>query len=128
MKVYGIEVKSIRSSILSNLKERGYGEDLIYDLPQDILDLYKIEDCWVLQDITMDKLMEFKDKVEVDLDEIIDRMKEYEETQDEDIWLGEIVDAKNDYYFFNLCGYTTKKHKPFAEYIELSKMFMIEED
>ena len=23
----------------------------------------------------------------------------------------------NEYYFFNLCGYSTKLHKPFAEYV-----------
>lgn len=128
-----MEVKTIKSNVESKIKELGYDIEEYKDckfneLPDDVKAFYKVEDCMTLFSHTAEQLEEFAKEVEDKTDEIVERIKEYEETQDEEVWLGEVIDAKNAFYFNNLCGYTFRKHKPFSEYIENSKMFMIEED
>ena len=71
----------------------------------------------------------FAKEIENKIDEIIAREKEYYHNgEDEEVWMGEKIDGKNLYYMNNLCGYSFRKHKPFGEYIENSRMFMNDED
>lgn len=126
-----MEVKTIKNNIDGKLKELGYivedyADYKFEELPDDIKNYYKVEDCITTFSHTAEQLEEFASEVALKTDEIVDKMKIYEETEDEEIWLGEVVDSKNVFYFNNLAGYSYKKHKPFAEYIENAKMFMID--
>ena len=68
---------------------------------------------------------EYAKEIENKIDNIIERENN---STCEDDWMGEVIDASNAYYFNNICSYSFKKHKPFSEYIEMSRMFMMDED
>lgn len=132
-----LDIPSIRNNVESNLKS--IKDDNLYfkfeELPTEIKNLYKIEDCYTMFQFTEDELEEFAKYVECGVDEIISRTNEWEkenigkskENYDDSMWMGEVIDAKNLYYMNNLCSYTFRKHKPFSEYIEMSRMFMNED-
>lgn len=96
-------------------------------LSHEHLDVIDVTDCWISQKITQQELDEFEKKIEKDLDEIVDRINNYENNQDENIWMGEVVDNKNIFYFENLCGYSEKLHVPLREYYEYANMFLFKE-
>ena len=126
-----METKALRNNIISTIKDKGYNlEDYemykFKELPEDIKSEYKIDDCWILSSITERELLEFEKEIEDDLDGLYEKIDEYNIREDEEIWMGEVIDASNSYYFNNLCSFSFKKHKPFAEYIENAKMFMID--
>ena len=129
-----MEVKTIKSNILGKLEEFGYNKDEFIDykfeeLPENIKSEYEVSDCMTLFNSTEQELEDFAKEVEKNVDEICDRIKKYYDSgEDEEVWMGEKIDGKNLYYMNNLSGYSFRKHKPFGEYIENSRMFMNDED
>ena len=92
-------------------------------LPEEIRDFYKVEDCYDWEDVTKEMLEEFKDKTFDKLNEIIDKTDKWNKQKDLKIWWEEIS-GKDDYYYYNLCGYSRKLHLPFNEYLERNEMFL----
>lgn len=92
-------------------------------LPEEIRNLYKIEDCYDWEDMTEEKLKEFEEDVYENIEKMINVNKEWEEKKDIKLWWDE-VSSKSEYYYYNLCGYSRKLHLPFNEYLEQQEMFL----
>lgn len=93
----------------------------IDNLPKDIQNLYKIEDCYVYVSINENEIEELKDDICNTLIEIYRKEKEYEKTKDDNVWWEEITDDQS-YYFANLCSYNPSQHKPYGEYLDKLEM------
>lgn len=123
-----LDMASIRKNVEDRMLELGYNIDDYHrfkDLPNEVQELYSLEDCYTFFSVTSEELDEYAKEIELKVDGIIERELN---SECEDDWMGETIDASNAYYFNNIGGYTFKKHKPFSEYIEMSRMFMIDED
>lgn len=90
------------------------------NLPQDIQDRYDIQNCYVYIDFGQKDLDKLCEKIETTIDEASAKKFVYELTGDESVFMFEISD-KEAFYFNNLCGYSSRLHKPYAEYIEKNK-------
>ena len=66
---------------------------------------------------------EKKDDIKNTLDEITEKTEEYKKTKDDKLFWTDI-DKSNEYYFYSLCGYNSKQHLPFKEYLDTINMFM----
>lgn len=139
-----IERNALGDKLYSNvamwMKKLGYSEEEVEKytvelskendivvLPDDVQEKYKIDDCYVYVDFDEENLKEFEEKVNLDLDEICDKIKEYEETKDENIWWQEVTKSQS-YFLRNLSGYSAKKHKPYAEYLDRYNRKSVDED
>lgn len=91
------------------------------NLPEELKNLHSVEDCYVYVELTQEKLEKFQSK----LIETIQEIKYKELDCDENSFIDEVTD-KNSYYFYNLCGYSRDKHKPFDNYLTNIEMFMDE--
>lgn len=136
-------VKEIKSNLNKWLKKEEYDELEIEDilqtaiennnldnLPKHIQDNYKVYDCYVeiplnqevidnlKQDIT-NTLNEIKSK-EIQYDELMN--DGYKEEAEELFWTN--IDATNQFFFSNLCGYSSKQHRPYKEYLDTLNIFV----
>lgn len=89
----------------------------IDNLPKDVQEKFKISDCYVYIYINENEIEELvKDFIES-----IHSMKikegEYLRTKDDKVFWTEIT-KENDYFISVLSGYSTKHHKPYAEYLK----------
>ncbi|MCD3329326.1 PD-(D/E)XK nuclease family protein [Clostridium botulinum] len=93
------------------------------DIPEDIQQKYKREDCYVYIPLTKDSIDELKEDIINTIDEIQLNKKAYDSTEDDRIWWTNI-DKSNEFYFANLCGYSAKQHKPYREYLDDLNLFV----
>lgn len=130
-----IWVGKIKSKLRMNLKDLGWEEEeidkavnyatefnTIDNLPKEVQDLYKVEDCYVEIPFNQDEIDELKEDIYHTLMEIHKKENEYTKTEDDEIFWDEVNDG-NSYYFANLCGYSAEHHKPYAQYLENRDMF-----
>lgn len=91
-------------------------------LHEDIVNKYKIEDCYVYGDISEETITELLDEIEQDILKILERGKE------EDNWERENIQSNEEFYCNVLCG--VRKHcKYYSRYLdELKKLNDIEEE
>lgn len=128
-------IEKIKSPLKMWLMKKGYEDELDYYLdsaidennlnilPQEVKELFVIEDCYVYIPIDNSTINELKKTL---LETIVDIEKntlEYETNQDDSIFYQEVND-KNSYYFNNLCEFSTRYHKPYKEYIDNLKLFI----
>lgn len=130
-------VDKIKNNLKMWLKEEGYDELEIEDIVQtsiennnldnvsgDIRNRYKLSDCYVYINLTQENIDNLKEDIIETVKEIKDKENDYneyieqgDENEAEKLFWTEIDDT-NSYYFNNLCGYSTKYHKPYKEYID----------
>lgn len=95
-------------------------------LPPEISSQFIIEDCLVYIPLSEEILKNLNEEV-ISTIKSIDKCKKMwynkkelgkDDEELDKIWYDSEDQLKaNEYYFFNLCGYSTKLHKPFAEYV-----------
>ena len=135
-----IWVGKIKSKLRMNLKDIGWEEDeideavnyatefnTIENLPKEVQDLYKVEDCYVEIPFNQDEIDELKEDIYHTLMEIHKKENEYAKTEDDEIFWDEVNDG-NSYYFANLCGYSAEQHKPYGQYLSDREMFKDKEE
>lgn len=90
-------------------------------LPKDVKDKFKISDCYIYIDINEEEIKELIQ----DFINIIHTMKikegEYLRTKDDNVFWTEIT-KDNEYFISVLSGYSTKHHKPYAEYLKQKEL------
>jgi RecB family exonuclease len=90
-------------------------------LPDDVKEKFKISDCYVYIDITEEQIKELIQ----DFIETIHSMKikegEYLRSKDDTVFWTE-VNKENEYFLSVLSGYSTKHHKPYAEYLKQKEL------
>lgn len=122
----GKDLKSNASMWLSKL---GYepGEYLntfeftnnIISLPEEVRKKYTVKDCHVYISFTQKLLYNWYKLIINTLTDIKIREQEYNTTLNEKIWWdSEESLKKQEYYFYNLCGYSSRLHLPWREYLE----------
>lgn len=127
--------KSIENNIRSRLKKLDYNELQIEDivqtaiennsfdtLPDEIKGKYKWYDCYVEIPLTQAIVDNLKEDIINTIEEIKIKEKEYAQTEDDTVFWTEI-DARNQYFFANICGFSPKQHKPYQEYLDSLKLF-----
>ena len=67
-------------------------------------------------------IKEFIEYVENKIKEIDQKIMLFKVTKDEKLFWSEITKS-NSFYYFNLCGYTAKNHKPLKEYLDKISTF-----
>ena len=129
---------SLSAAIKTKLKELKYSTeeinsfiDLVVDsnslhmLPKEVQDQFKFSDCLVYIPLTQEILDNLNEEIISTL-ESIDKTTEIwynkkaqgsSEQELDKIWYDTDEQLKaNEYYFMNLCGYSLKLHKPWADY------------
>lgn len=98
--------------------------DILDGLPEDIKNKFVIKDCFV--EIPLDEQIadDFKKYVSEQIENMSNKISAYQLTQDDKIFWKEVTKA-DEFFFWNLCGYTIKNHKPFKEYVERQNNFII---
>lgn len=140
-------VGKIANNLKMWLKESGYDELEIEDMvqvsinnnnldniPEDIRNRYKVEDCYVYIQLTQELIDELKRNITKTINEIKQKEKDY----DEYIEQGDIdsaehlfwteVTEKNAFFFNNLCNYSSKQHKPYKEYLDNLNMWVKQDE
>lgn len=88
-------------------------------LPKDIQNKYKMSDCYIWVPLTQKLVDKWCNDIVVAINDINNRVAEYNKTQDEYIfWDSEDDVKKESYYFATLCEYSSAMHKPYAKYLE----------
>ena len=106
-------------------------------LPKSIQDKFSIKDCYVYIDLNEESINTLNDEIVETLGEIVENtkttnllLKQLEgldaikdkdkisaiNTKVDEMWWTDI-DRSKEYYFYNLCGYSRKQHKPWNEYL-----------
>lgn len=129
-------VNKIQSNLKMWLKKEGYNEEEIEDLvleaiannnldniPENIRERYKVEDCYVYIPLDQEIIDNLKQDIVEIIEEIARNKKIYETAEDERVWWTHI-DKTNEFYFATLCGYSSKVHKPYKEYLDSKEMFV----
>lgn len=121
----------MQSNVKMWLKEFGY-EDKVDEylmdmidtnsldvLPDDVREMYKINDCYVYVDLT-DKLIEkWENEITAAIRDIAAREKDYAETKNDKCFFDDEEDVKKQsYYFSTLMGYSANLHLPYKQYLE----------
>ena len=99
----------------------------IEHLPNEVKEKFSFRPCYVYVDITEEKLNDLVEYGKNRIAELTKLEMEYEKTKDDRIFWNE-VNSKNEYFFYNLCGYSRKYHKPLNEYLENKEMFLKEKE
>lgn len=90
-------------------------------IPKEIRDRFIIDDCYINININEEVEDKFFEEVSSLCDKIKNYVKDYKLNSNEDIFFQEI--NKNDeYYYYNLCDYTRKLHKPFNKYLKQKEL------
>lgn len=135
-KIRTIERMNLGDSLKSNaktwLKSKGYSEKDIEDyiedlvmtndirvLPEEIQELYEVNDCFVYIPLEQELIDYWCDIINKTIDQIEYCEKEYAENQsDKAFWDSEESIVAQSYYFATLCGYSPNLHLPYKEYLE----------
>ena len=131
-----IERNQIGSKLVSTakmwLKKCGYNPDNYIDdivlynsidsLPYDVKEKFIISDCYVYLPLTQENINNLKADIIETVTEIETKTKEYEKTNDENIFWTDVTE-KNEYFFSVLSGYSRALHKPYDEYLKSKEMF-----
>lgn len=131
-----IERNQIGSKLVSTakmwLKKCGYDPDNYIDdivlynsidsLPDDVKEKIIISDCYVYLPLTQENINNLKADIIETVTEIETKTKEYEKTNDENIFWTDVTE-KNEYFFSVLSGYSRALHKPYDEYLKSKEMF-----
>ena len=131
-----IERNQIGSKLVSTvkmwLKKCGYNPDdyiddiVLYNsidsLPDDVKEKIIISDCYVYLPLTPENINNLKADIIETVTEIETKTKEYEKTNDENIFWTDVTE-KNEYFFSVLSGYSRALHKPYDEYLKSKEMF-----
>lgn len=134
-----IERNQIGSKLVSTakmwLKKCGYNPDdyvddiVLYNsidsLPDDVKEKIIISDCYVYLPLTQENIDNLKADIIETVTEIETKTKEYEKTNDENIFWSDVTE-KNEYFFSVLSGYSRVLHKPYDEYLKSKEMFNTE--
>lgn len=146
-------VKESSGNIKKWIQAEGYDELEVEDILQSCIEKnsledypnvakhFKLNDCYVYIDLTQENLDNLCDEIEETINkierdteitkqylEIINRSKDKDEIKriekmiDELWWVD--ISQKDMYYYYNLCGYDRKIHKPLDEYYKDCEMFM----
>ena len=107
---------------VDNYLDRIVEENSIGCLPEDVKDKFVIKDCYVEVSLTEEAINELKENVIATVKEIKEKELEYKKTEDENIWWQDVTD-KDSYFLACLSGYSSKLHKPYAQYLEDKEIF-----
>ena len=116
--------EKLSTSIKKWLKEYGYSESEadyvtatndMSRLPEEVRDKFKFQDCIIT--VPYDETIEevFIDNMLKECYNIREHIKEYESTNTDNMFMWE-PEQRDEFYYYNLCDYSTKLHKPFANY------------
>ena len=140
-------VDKIKTNLKMWLKQEGYEELEIEDMvqtaiennnldniPESIRNKYKLTDCYVYIPLTQELIDELKEDIINTIKEIKEKEKDYEIYMEEGeerlaeelFWIE--IDDNNSFYFNNLCGYSSKVHKPYKEYLESLNIWVKKDD
>ena len=121
--------KSVENNIRSRLKKLDYDELQIEDiiqtaiesnsfdtLPDEIKDKYIFSDCYVEIPLSQEIIDDLKNDIIKTIDEVKIKDKQFAKTKDERLFWTDI-DASNQYFFANICGFSRKQHKPYDEFL-----------
>jgi hypothetical protein len=96
-------------------------------LPEEVQSHFKIEDCFVYIDITQDKLDGLVEDMRNQIFKAVKMEMDYNKTGDDTVFWSDI-NSENEYFFFNISGYSRMKHKCFDEYLKNKEMFLTKQD
>ena len=115
------EINEFYNTMCKNASE--YKDKNIFDgIPEEISQKFKIKDCIVTIPIDDEIIDEFIKYIETTIKEIDQKIMLFKVTKDEKLFWSEITKS-NSFYYFNLCGYTAKNHKPLKEYLDKISTF-----
>lgn len=98
-------------------------KDILDGLPDDIKNKFVFYDCFVEIPFNQEIADDFKKYISEEITNMSNKIEAYKLTQDDKIFWKEVTKA-DEFFFWNLCGYTAKNHKPFKEYIDKQEQFM----
>lgn len=123
--------KKLTSRVKTWLKKLGYNEDAemylaeltdsnsLDCLPDDVREKFHIEDCYVYIEDIWSIYDQLKDLIIKTVEDINDRVSEYEITGNEKLFWDSYEQCKKEsYYFTNLCDYSISQLKPYSEWLE----------
>lgn len=124
--------ETLKADCKKQMKKLGYSEEEITEsvdtlimtnsilsLPADVQEKYIVSDCFVYVPLTEHLIFKWIDDIENILYLIQTTTKEYKETGNERLfWESQEKVESESFYFANLCGYSARLHKPYAEYLE----------
>ncbi|MBY6838670.1 PD-(D/E)XK nuclease family protein [Clostridium botulinum] len=139
-------VEKIKNNLKMWLKEDGKEELEIEDMvqtainnnnldniPLHIKSRYKISDCYGYIDLNKQIIEDLKEDIIDTINKIKEKERDYniymeqgEEDEAEHLFWT-IIDDKNSFFFNNLCGFSTKQHKPYKEYLDDLKMWVLKD-
>lgn len=113
------------------------------NLPKNIQDRFKVNDCYVYIELTKDILDELNNKIIETLEEVeektekakniinkinsLNNIKDRKEIKELDNELDELfymeIDKSKEYWFYNLCGYNRSQHIYWDEYLKQANLF-----
>lgn len=122
-------VQSMKVPVKMMLKRHGYEVNDYVDrmviendlscLPEDVLDEFLFEDCWVMTDVTDSLIEKWVSHLCQTIDDIQERTRKYKETCDEQLFFDSDEEyEKKDYFMSRLCGYPIDLIKPYKNYLE----------
>lgn len=119
-------VSKLEVSIKKWLKNYSYSEDLFeqakatndfYSLPSEVTDKFTFHDCILTVDFNTDIEVKTIDSLIEECNKINNIVAEYNKTQDDSLFMWEPT-ARDEFWLYNLCSYSSNLHKPFKKYLE----------
>lgn len=110
-------------SIMNKNSKKYKDVDILDGLPEDIKCKFVIRDCFVEIPLNEEIADSFKEYVSEQVENMSNKIAAYKLTEDDKIFWKEVTKA-DEFFFWNLCGYTIKNHKPFKEYVEKQNQFI----
>jgi hypothetical protein len=133
-----IERNSIGESLVNTakmwLKHFGYEDDIekyvddmilsnsIDSLPDEVQEKFEIKDCYVQVPLSEDRIENLKSDIINTVNEINDKVAEYNDSEDEMLFWQEVTTA-DEYRLNCLSGYSRAKHKPYDAFLKEKEMF-----
>jgi hypothetical protein len=121
LKHFGCTEEEINNYVLQMISSNS-----IECLPEEIKSLYTFRDCYIEIPLSEDIVNDLKAEIIQTLDDTVKTTDEYERTLD-DMLFYQPVAKENEYYYYNLCDYSRKLHKPWNDYLSEANMFNNEE-
>lgn len=117
------DINNFFNIMKQNCKE--YKDFNILDgLPEEIKNKFVIRDCFVEIPLNEAIAEDFKKYVSEQVENMSNKIATYKLTEDDKIFWKEVTKA-DEFFFWNLCSYTAKNHKPFKEYLDKQNQFQI---
>lgn len=133
-----IERNAIGESLVNTakmwLKAYGYEDDMdryvdemimnndINCLPEEVRAKFAIHDCYVQVPLSEEKINDLKADISAAIAEINDKAKEYQATNDDNVFWQDVTDA-DEFRLATLSGYSRKLHKPYDQYLKEKELF-----